>query len=140
MRLIGKPFAQFSPEEYHTHIKSFIKDSPSTSKEVQGVSITQKGKRLTVKVLRDSKALSREEVTLLATEYKLDEQELLKLLKKRKIGVIYEPNDPRSESDETQHKKNAKPRSKRREALPPNQLQQPELAPDLHEEIQIRPS
>ncbi len=98
-KLIGEPIESYTPEAYHAFVKSLIKTTPNASKEVLGVSITQKGKKTTIRINRSDKSLMRDEVTKLAEEYKLSELELLKLLTKRKIGIFYGIDDQRAAED-----------------------------------------
>lgn len=89
------------------YVKSMM--NAKSSKEVLGVAINIKENRTTIKVNRETKAVSRDELATLAKEYKLDEIELLKLFIKRKIEVIYDDNDARLEQESAyKTKKNAR--------------------------------
>lgn len=99
-RLIGKAFGLYDAESFYAFVKSLIKsNNPNQSKEVMGVSLSQLKGKTTIRLTRDSKTLTRDELTKLAQEYKLTEQELLVLFKKRKIGIMYDISDTRIESD-----------------------------------------
>ena len=99
-RLIGKAFESYTPESLYEFAKSLIKsNNPNQSKEVMGVSLSQAKGKTTIRITRDSKTLTRDELTKLSEEYKLTEQELLLLFKKRKIGIMYDLNDARIEHD-----------------------------------------
>jgi hypothetical protein len=99
-RLIGKAFASYDPESFYNFVKSLIKsNNPNQSKEVMGVSLSRLKNKTTIRITRDSKTLTRDELTKLAQEYKLTETELLVLFKKRKIGIMYDLNDTRHETD-----------------------------------------
>lgn len=107
-RLIGKAFSSYCPDSFHAFVKSLIKsNNPNQSKEVMGISISQLKEKTTVRLTRDSKTITRDELTKLSQEYKLTEQELLILFKKRKIGIMYDISDIRIESDKAAIEANA---------------------------------
>jgi len=140
-RLIGEPIESYTPETYHAFAKSLIKTTPNTSKEVLGVSITQKGKKTTIRINKTDKSLMRDEVTKLAEEYKLSELELLKLLTKRKIGIFYGIDDQRAAEDKEAIKADAgdKKTTKRKNSSL-DKLLKPERDTGMQEEVSIQPS
>jgi hypothetical protein len=90
------PYAEHTPESFHHYIKTLM--SSATSREVQGVSLSV-GDKLVIRMTRNPKLVTRDELSTLAKEYKLDEMELLLTFKKRKIGIDYANNDERLKSD-----------------------------------------
>jgi ribosomal protein S15P/S13E len=90
------PYEQHTPESFHHYIKTLM--SSTTSREVQGVSLSV-GEKLVVRMTRTPKVVTRDELAILAKEYKLDEMELLATFKKRKIGIDYANNDERITTD-----------------------------------------
>jgi hypothetical protein len=133
-RLIGQSFASYSPQGFYDFVKGLMKTSPNASKEVSGISITQKAGKTTIRMNKTDKTLTRDEVSKLATEYKLNEQEFLILLSKRKIGILYELNDSRAEEDRNTQA-NAKGRKTgRRKISAGNELLKPSDNSRMHEE------
>jgi hypothetical protein len=124
--LLAKAFAGHNPESFQAYIKSLAAVRATASKEVNAVGIVFKGDKVTVRVKRDPKLVTRDEVATLALEYKKPETLILELFKKRKVDIAYEDNDARRETDE-QHfrsKKDAKPkRPSRRKKASSDQLQ-----------------
>jgi len=137
--LTGPEFSSQTPDSFISYVKSLIHNK--TSKEVQGVSISISGSnKLTIRFSRETKVVSREELSLLAKEYKQDEQELLKLFRKRKIEVIYDDTDNRRETETpVKAKKNAgHKRSPRRKKASVDQLLEPSSDTRLHEESGVQ--
>ncbi len=112
--LIAKAFGEHTPESFYAYVKSLLSNKSNSSKEVQGVSITFKSDNTTIRISRDAKAVSRDELALLATEYLKDEMTLLQLFTKRKVGITYEDNDGRRDTDASwlaeDKKRNVKPK------------------------------
>lgn len=124
--LLARAFIDHTPETFHTYVKSLAAVRATASKEVNAVGIVFKGDKVTVRVKREPKIVTRDEVATLAAEYKREETYILELFKKRKVGIAYEDNDERRSTDE-QHfraKKDAKPkRPSRRKKASSDQLQ-----------------
>jgi hypothetical protein len=124
--LLAKALWTQSPEDYFAYVKGLIISKATASKEVSSVGIVFKKDRITVRVNRDPKQVTRDEVTSLAVEYAKDELWLLELLTKRKIGIHYETNDSRITTDEEhfQAQRDAKPRkASKRKAKSKDKLQ-----------------
>lgn len=85
-----------SPKAIHLHsAQSFINylktlkqrpESKTLSKVVEGINISN-AKRLMIKVSRENKIFTEEEIDLLINEFKLEKASLLEALMKRKIEV-----------------------------------------------------
>lgn len=76
-----------TPENFYNYCLSLIQKNLKTqSSAVDGVGISF-GKRTIVRVKREPKFVTRNEIKLLAEEYRKEEQELLDLFTKRKIDV-----------------------------------------------------
>lgn len=111
-----------------------MRTSPNASKEVSGISITQKAGKTTIRMNKTDKTLTRDEVSKLATEYKLNEQEFLILLSKRKIGILYELNDRRSEEDRNSQANVKSRKAGRRKIQNRDELLKPSDNSGVHEE------
>lgn len=108
--LTGPKFEDQTPQTFMLYVKSLLNNN-NISKEVSGISLTIGSKKTVIKVLRESKSFTRDEITILAKEYGVAESFLLELFKKRKIGVTYEDSDERRNIEVTiKAKKNAGPR------------------------------
>jgi hypothetical protein len=110
-----------------------------SSKEVLGVAINiGSNDRITIKISRETKAVSRDELSTLSTEYKLDELTLLQLFIKRKIEVIYDDSDPRQQLEaQYKTKKNARNKKARKQDPSLNQLLESISDSRLSQEIPI---
>lgn len=138
-RLIGPRFDTYTPESFHAFVKSLIKTSPNASKEVLGISLTQKSGKVTIRINRSDKSLNRDEVTKLAEEYKLEELTLLKLLKKRKIGIFYGIDDQRHSDDQAALEKDAgNKKTRKRKDVSGDKLLKPERNSGMQEESSIQ--
>lgn len=126
-----------SAESFYAYIKSLM--NSNASKEVSGVSISKSGEKLTIRMSRSPKVVTRDELTILAKEYELNETELLKIFKKRKIGIDYADNDERKSTEltTTRTKKNAGSKRKKRQDVSENQLLVVERDSRLHEESSV---
>lgn len=138
-RLIGRAFGLYDAESFHSFVKSLIKsNNPNQSKEVMGVSLSQLKGKTTIRLTRDSKTLTRDELTKLSEEYKLTEQELLVLFKKRKIGIMYDISDTRIESDKAAIEAHAgNKKTRKRKVSDRDELQQLGDNPRMFEENSI---
>lgn len=148
--LIGKAFESFSVEEWKSYVIGLIiKLDSKESKSAPNVSIVFKDKRVTLRVKREPKFVTREEISQLAEEYSKTELEILELFSKktRKIEIRYADNDDRRESDQEQlraskpTKKNAGARKPRkRKAKDQHQLLEPGHDSHLSAQSGIQPS
>lgn len=139
-KLIGAEFKTYTVESFYNFVKSLIRNSPNGSKEVLGISISQKAGKTTIRLNRSDKSLNRDEVSKLAEEYKIEELELLKLLTKRKIGIFYGIDDTRAAQDQTALKANAgDKKTRKRKDASLNQLQQPECDSGMQAESLLQP-
>jgi hypothetical protein len=142
-RLIGKPFSSYDAESFYAFVKSLVRSSsPNQSKEVMGVSISRTASKTSIRITRDSKTLTRDELTKLASEYKLTETELLMLFQKRKIGIMYDLNDSRIEHDK-QALESAKAdagtkKTRKRKVSDRDELQLSSHNPGVHEESSVQ--
>ncbi len=93
--LLGPPISKQTPEDFIEYVKGLYNAAASKgSKSVDGVTLTL-GKRTIVRIKRDPKALTRDEVARLAEEHETDEVSLLTLFHSRKIGITYGEGDER---------------------------------------------
>lgn len=84
--LIGPDFKRLSPKAFHDRIKSLFEAPPGTS-SVDGIKISF-GKKVTqVRVTRDERIITKEEVKLLAEEHDKPVEEIEALLIKRKVRI-----------------------------------------------------
>lgn len=86
--LSPKSIHMFSSLEYIEYIKSLRKKSESKtlSKNVEGINISN-SKRLIIKITREHKLFTEEEIDLLVAEFSLEKRILLEALMKRKVEV-----------------------------------------------------
>lgn len=95
--LLGPPIGSYTPEGFIEYVKSLYNAAASKgSKSVDGVTLTF-GKRIIVRIKRNPKAVTRDEVVRLAEENEQDEIELITLLHSRKVGIVYATGDARQE-------------------------------------------
>ena len=140
--LAPQAFLSHTAESFYAYIKGMMVSN--VSKEVSGVSISLgKANKITIRMSREEKLVTREELSLLATEYKLNEFELLQLFIKRKIGINYDNDTIRAESDRASLA-NAKEdaRNKRiamRKEKSIDKLLKPKRNTRLHEKSPIQP-
>ncbi len=140
--LSPKAFLEHTTESFYAYIKNMM--NSNRSKEVRGVSISVgKADKITIRIEREEKIVSREELELLAQEYNIDEMKLLTLFIKRKIGISYD-NSPKRESDIAainEAKANARAeRLAMRKKAGNDKFLKPKRNSRLHEESTIQPT
>lgn len=142
--LTGPDFLKQTPETFWAYCKSLIVRKASVSTEVSGFAISFMPTRTTVRTDRKPKFITRDELVLLAKEYKKTEEELVILMQQRKVEVRYADNDTRREADTAklaeEKQRNAKPKkARKRKASSEDQLLKPVDNARLHEESPIQP-
>lgn len=138
--LSKKPLSSFTPEEFHLHVKNLYYVDTVNKESISAPGITLYfGKRTIIRVKRDPKTITREEITELSKEYDKEEAEMLKIFKTRKIEVTYADSDARKDTDRTACEEgNDKPRkTRKRKVKSTNKLLVDGHAEHLHEEGKI---
>lgn len=98
--LLARAFGTHTKESWAEFLRSLITTQNSNeSKTIPGVSFSFNQLKTTVRINREPKLVTRDEISVLATEYAKSEAELLLLLKTRKIEVTYVDNDARRADD-----------------------------------------
>ena len=85
--LAPKPLSEFEAAEFRHYVEAlYIRPETKGSQLVEGVGITF-GTRTIVRIKRDPKYVTREELTLLSEEYGRSPEELETLLRSRKVEI-----------------------------------------------------
>lgn len=137
-KFVHGAFESFTPEAFREFVKNLRIKTNTESKAVASVGIVFRPNRTTVRVKRDPKIVSREEIDLLAAEYGKTSQEIINILIQRKVGVSYEPSDSRQSTElagAAEAKRNAKPhKNRKRKTESTHQFFEPRCDSQLHEE------
>lgn len=112
--LADKRVCEYDPTEFMLYVKSLMRDIKQNYSAVPGIRVNIGANRTTVRMDRELKQVSLEELKIIASEKEVTLEEIIAIFIKRKIPIIGyegEQNEPKP-----RQKRNDKPKSKRRKS------------------------